>query len=360
MKPKYIVFKPVVKITGNYCNLRCEYCFYNGMDQQTKTVMSFSLLKKFITQFLEMYPTKDVKIVWHGGEPLLAGIDYFTEIVKLQKSLTNADVSNLLQTNATLISEDWISFFKENDFRIGLSLDGGKESHNLHRKGVSGKGTFEKVIKKIKMCKESDLHIGLIQTMTLDNSSRWEKDWEYIYSELGQKNWATNVFEMSSTFDKHKHLAVSDLKSIEMYKRLIDFWMKKNDPKLLIRDIDDYVAGAMGYRSKGCSYNNTCGNYFCLDIDGAIYPCDRFSFNPESSWGNLNTQNLKDILLGEKALSFIEKARSVHGDCKECEWLNMCNNGCSAMLDENGKYIYCETRKQTFAHVRNLINAERG
>ncbi len=294
-----------------------------------------------------------------GGEPLLAGINFFKKIVKLQKKLTKSSVSNLLQTNATLINKDWISFFKENDFRIGLSLDGGKESHNLHRKDVFGKGTFERVVEKIKMCKKEGLHIGLIQTMTLDNFSRWEDDWDYIYSVLDQKNWATNVFEMSSTFNEHKDLAVSDLMSIEMYKRLINFWIKKNNKKLLIRDIDDYVAGAMGYRAKGCSYNNTCGNYFCLDIDGSVYPCDRFSFDPESSWGNLKTQNLKAILLGEKALDFIEKARSFHDDCKKCEWLNMCNNGCSAMLDKNGKYIYCETRKQIFTHMRNLINVER-
>ncbi len=295
-----------------------------------------------------------------GGEPLLAGIEYFKNIVVLQKRLTTAKVSNLLQTNATLINKDWISFFKKHDFRIGLSLDGDRESHDSHRKDSLGKGTFEKVVKSLRLCKEKNLHIGLIQTITLDNSSRWEQDWEYICSTLKQTNWATNTFEVSSTFENHRNFAISDSTSTEMYRRLIDFWLKKNNRCLLIRDIDDYVAGVVGHRARGCSYNNTCGNYFCLDIDGSVYPCDRFSFKPEYSWGNLNNQDLKNILLGRKALGFIKEARTIHEECEECVWVNSCNNGCSAMLDERGKYRYCKTRKQTFSYVHNLIVRERG
>ena len=359
MRPRYVVFKPVIKITGNYCNLRCDYCFYNGLDQRSKQIIDSSLLEKFTSQFLEMYPGKDVKIVWHGGEPLLTGIDFFKEIVFFQKRFVDTDVSNLLQTNATLINSEWISFFEEHNFKIGVSLDGDQESHNLHRKDSLGRFTFGRVVEKIKMCKESGLNIGLIQTMTKDNMNRWEQDWNYIYGILNQKNWATNVFEPTSTFNKDKDFGITDEISREMYRRLIDFWIEKDDRNLLIRDIDDYVAGVIGYRARGCSYNNTCGNYFCLEVDGQIYPCDRFSTMPEYSWGDLNNQDLKDILLGEKALNFIEKSRGVHKDCQKCVWLENCHNGCTAMLDEDGKYIYCETRKQTFSYLDSIIKRER-
>lgn len=347
-------FQPIVKVVGNYCNLRCDYCFYNHKDQSKKNIMDSGLLEKFTNQFLASYSEKKAKIIWHGGEPLLAGIDFYKNALSIQRNYSHIEVSNCLQTNGVLLNVEWIVFFKENDFGIGISLDGTNAS-NISRKSSSGKEVFDIVSSNIILCREMGLCTGLIQTITKSNIDRLEDDWEYFYSELGQISWGMNFFSDMSVPSDKKYLGISDSEALNVQERLLEFWLKKNDKDLCIGEIDDFVSGAIGKRPRGCAFNGSCGNYFCLDIDGNIYLCDRTSGNIDSSWGNLYQEDLSCILFRRGGCSNISNVNNLPDSCKNCEWLAACNNGCTALRNNNNEFIYCNARKTMFRNLNRLI-----
>ncbi len=347
----------IIKVVGDYCNLRCDYCFYSGLDQSKKTIMDISTLSLFMQQFLTNQASKHIQFIWHGGEPLLAGLDFFEEALNIQRSYPDYKISNALQTNGSLINDSWISFFKENDFGIGISFDGSKSSHDAHRLNTAGKGTFDSLIENIKLCNSRGLKTGLIQTITKDNINNLEADWEYIYSNLGQDRWGVNIYNCNSTISNLQSLGVNNIDLNNIYERLINFWMSKDDEELSIGEIDDLLSGVLGKRPKGCTFNGTCGSsYFCLNYDGNVYLCDRTSNVPSNAWGNINVNNLNDILSGSKKAAEINKIKNLPIDCKECKWVMFCNNGCAALRDAENKYIYCDARKASFEYLTSTVN----
>lgn len=347
----------IIKVVGNSCNLRCSYCFYNGLDQSEKTVLPLSTLEKFMGDFLGRHTKKKIQFIWHGGEPLLAGLDFFRQAIKLQKNYPEYRFCNALQTNGTLINKKWIDFFKENDFGIGISFDGTKDSHDAHRKYATNRGTFDKIRTNIKLCQKNGIKTGLIQTITKDNIPNLNEDLRYIYNNIGQMKWGINFYHSSSTINHHDSFSINNRELEKIYKTLIEFWLSMDDEDLSLGEIDDLLAGVLNKRPSGCAYNGTCGkNYFCLNFDGNIYLCDRTSNKPNNSWGNINKDNLEIILSGDKKNQQTELINSLPKDCMDCKWVKSCNNGCSALRDSNNKYIYCHARKSSFESLTHLVN----
>lgn len=175
------VVVPIIKVVGDFCNLRCRYCFYNTEDQLTSRIMSDELLDKFLEEYIRLF-TNDIMFIWHGGEPLLAGLSFFQKIVNLQTKYRKSHqiIKNNIQTNATLINDDWAKFFKAHNFRVGVSLDGDKKSHDFFRINNAGHGSFDQAIKGIEILRRYGIEPGIIQTITRGHLNRVREDFIFF------------------------------------------------------------------------------------------------------------------------------------------------------------------------------------
>lgn len=352
---------PIIKVVGDFCNLRCWYCFYHAKNQSTPKIMSDELLEKFIREYVEFF-SGNLKFIWHGGEPLLAGLPFFKKITDLQtKYLKNGQkIQNSIQTNGVLIDANWAKFFKEHDFKIGISLDGAKESHNRFRKNSNNAGSFDSVTRGIKILRHHGIKSGIIQTVTRSNIDNAKENFEFFTNMLGIKGWGMNIFLDIAKINKAmKRQSVTNKDLIAFLKTYIDLWLEKNDCNLKIREIENFAAGVFGKTAFNCSFNGSCARFFCLDYDGKIYPCDRLSNNLEFLFGDLSKEPLSGILSGFQRIKYAEDVISLHPDCAVCEWKNACHNGCAAnrIGGVRGKYYYCEARKTIFSYLREKIKA---
>lgn len=353
---------PIIKIVGNYCNLRCKYCFYHHKDQNERTIMNSELLEKFIKEYLFLFKGK-LRFIWHGGEPLLAGISFFKQIVKFQKKYKTKgqEIHNSVQTNGTLINENWAKFFKKYNFGVGVSLDGDKKSHNNFRINTVGRGSFDLTLKGIKILQKYKIRIGILQTLTHYNTSnefRSKKNFNFFVNNLNVKSIGFPIYRPTKKKERTMHRQAVTNKNLNKYLReIIDLWLKKDDPNLRIREIDCVLAGLLEKQSTLCSYNRTCTAFFCLNYDGKIYPCDRLSHCKKFILGSLAQQSLLKILNGFKRLNFAKKANYLHPDCIKCKWKNACGNGCFDYR-KNGKYYFCSSRKKIFHYLEKTKNIQ--
>lgn len=355
----YKTMIPIIKIVGDFCNLRCDYCFYNGKNQSSFCIMSDGLLEKFISQYMNLFSQKLV-FIWHGGEPLLAGISFFQKVIDLQKKYfrDGHKIQNSIQTNATLIDDKWARFFKKHDFRIGISLDGSKKSHNRFRKDKKNKGSFDRAMKGIRFLQRYKIKPGIIQTLTYDNAVRIKEDFNFFVNILGIKGWGINIYrDMENKNKVMTKQSITNKELTEFLKTCIDLWLVQDDPNLRIREIENFIFGVFGKMARNCTFNGACTTFFCLEYDGRIYPCDRLSGRPDFLFGDLSQQSLLEVLNGLKRLKYAKDVNFIHSDCVTCEWHKACHNGCAMyrVQDIKGKYYYCETRKKIFDYLKERI-----
>lgn len=340
-----------MKPVGNGCNLKCDYCFYNELNQTNINLMSYELLEKIISQSLAIF--KNVRFVWHGGEPLLSGIDFFKNALLLQNKYNYGNnIDNSVQTNGLLITEEWIDFFKKNNIKIGISIDGCSESHDKNRKYKNKTGSYKKLLKKIKLIQSKEFKTGYIQTLTKANVTNFMKDFSFFVNELNANKYSINLYYNEN--DPLNSLTNED--AIFYLKNIIDLWIQADNSDLEIREIEQILHGIFQGKTKTCSYNNSCKNYLCIENDGNIYPCDRLSGKKEFYFGNLNRNDLSEILLSENFNNFINRSQIFPDDCKICEWKNYCNNGCMGHRNKTTNlFQFCETRKFCYSYLSDKI-----
>jgi uncharacterized protein len=349
------VMLPVIKAVGNWCNLKCDYCFYYSKDQSRKTLMPSTILEKFIKEYLELFPGH-VRFTWHGGEPLLAGIEFFEKIIEFQEKYRSGhQILNTVQTNGTLISDKWAQFFKDNHFRIGVSLDGNEACHGLFRKNRKGKNSFPQTIRGIKKLQKYNVPVGVLQVITSSNVNKINDNLDFFVNKLNIER-IGHIFYNKNDNHLLKIDGANNDQLIEFYGSIIDFWLKKNEKDLEIREIENFIAGAMEKQASLCHFGGTCSSFFCLNYDGKIYPCDRLSDNPEFLLGDLSKQSLVKIFNSPERLKYIKRINYLTNDCLKCVWKNACHNGCFDCRKENGEYYFCQARKKTFARIKGIIN----
>lgn len=354
----------IVKIVGNECNLRCNYCFYNTTDQSVKTIMNFDLLGKMIQDVIS-YSRENAVFIWHGGEPLLAGLDFFEQIIEFQQKYNRfgKSIRNSIQTNGTLIDDNWARMFLKHRFRIGISLDGCKETHNKFRRYPYGGGSFDDVIRGINILREHGVSSGFIQTVSRKNLETIEEDFHFFVDDLKIKSWGINpILDVN---EKNENLRAQYLKPSELtffLKRLIELWLGENNEYLKIREIDDFIAGVLGKRANLCIFNGGCPKYACIDFNGDVYPCDRFSNKKDFYLGNIGSETIGTILNSDRHRAYEKEVTNYSANCLKCQWFHACHNGCPHHRVERlcGKYYYCSTRKEIFQFLHEKIYRERG
>jgi len=322
--------------------------------------MNYELLRKFLVEYMQLF-TDRFMFIWHGGEPLLAGLSFFRRIVEIQSQITrnNQVIQNFIQTNATLINEEWAKFFKEYNFKVGVSLDGNEKSNNRFRKNYNGKGSFNQIMRGIKILRNHNIKPGIIQTLTSDNLSQTKENFNFFTNIVGARGWSTNIYLDKN--NENRMMPGQSLTNKQLTTFLIDqinLWLAQNDSKLKIREIENFISAMFNKKPSSCAFNGSCAGYFCLEYDGKIYPCDRSSGYPDLLLGDISKQPLLEVLNSAERLSYVERINNLPSECFSCEWQKSCNNGCTMhrVKDIDGKYYFCEARKTVFAYLREKIS----
>lgn len=351
---------PIIKIVGNSCNLRCGYCFYNATDQSVNCRMSYELLEKFLVEYTRLF-TGHLMFIWHGGEPLLANLSFFRKIVEIQSQVTEngREIKNFIQTNATLIDEEWAEFFKKHNFKVGISLDGDEKSHDRFRKNCRDEGSFNQVMRGIKILRTQNIRPGIIQTLTASNLPQTKENFDFFTKVVRVKGWSTNIY--LDINNKNQIMPDQSLTNKQLTTFLTDqinLWLDHDDPELKIREVENFISGMFGKKSPSCAFNGCCTRYFCLEHDGKIYPCDRSSGCSDLLLGDISRQSLVGVLNGAKRLKYTVRVNNLPPECLSCEWQKSCNNGCTMhrIGGIDGKYYFCEARKTVFAYLKNRIS----
>lgn len=356
-------FNYIIKPVGESCNNACVYCYYpqNRTNHVLRTKkMPLRLVEKIIRDIAE-YESKNghdtAEIVWHGGEPLLAGIDFYEEVFAFQKN-SSVSFRNAFQTNGELINREWCNFFKRNNCNIGFSLDGPPEIHNQQRMSKNGGKTASKVLRGIRLCLENEVGIGGILCVVSNMSSGHPDEiLNYFYAN-GIK---TFDFLAAHNIDNEKPSNSSHNLNPEKFsvfmKRVFSWYLEKDDPEVEIRTISNVLSSLFGGSASVCHMQGTaCGTFLTIYQDGKALFCDDYNCGSLEEIGDLTKETIFHIARKNRFKSMRDMAKDRLYKCRGCQVLTVCNGGCLRDWNERGSY-FCSYYKDFYYHCYMKVMA---
>lgn len=371
--PIYVMAKPI----GAMCNLDCHYCYYLEKGELYKGIspkMSDDILERYIKDYIECQPTPDVLFTWHGGETLLRGLDFFRKAIRLQQQYAQGrNITNTIQTNGILLNDEWCRFFKENNFLVGISLDGPEHIHDRYRRDKSGRGTFQRVMKGVESLQKHGVEFNTLSVIN-DYSVKYPLEVYRFFKSIGSRfmQFSPIVERWGDRADNLELLPPGNhFENIEMppwcvspeayggfYCAIFDEWVKHDVGQYFIQLFDSTLAGWVGEQPGVCIYAKTCGHASVMEHNGDVYSCDHFVF-PEYKLGNIRTKTLTEMMLSPEQMKFGDnKRKNLPRQCCECEFLHLCNGECpknriSKTLDgeENLNYL-CKGLYEFFTYTK--------
>lgn len=372
-KPLYVMLKPI----GSQCNLDCDYCYYlekaNLYGQDSRHVMSETLLEKFIKQYIESQTMPQVMFTWHGGETLMRPLSFYKKAVELQKKYAaGRQIDNTLQTNGTLLNHDWCRFFKENNFLIGISIDGPQEFHDEYRRDRMGRPSFHKVMKGIRLLQKHGVEYNVMAVVN-DYNADYPLEFYRFFKEIGaQFIQFTPIVERLRKTKNPLKLATAEESADEVELApfsisaekwgsflcaIFDEWVKQDVGKIFVQIFDSTLANWVGEQPGLCTMAKTCGHAGVMEFNGDVYSCDHFVF-PEYWLGNINNGTLTSMMYSQKQLKFgNDKFDRLPKQCKECDFLFACYGECPKNRFINDRYgnpglnYLCKGYYRFFSHV---------
>ncbi|CQR47233.1 hypothetical protein BN1058_01540 [Paraliobacillus sp. PM-2] len=350
------------KTVSESCNLACDYCYYsrcNGRAGKIKRIDD-SLLEKVIKEYMEM-SSGLVTFAWQGGEPLLAGIDFFKKVVYLQSKYApkNTIISNSIQTNGTLINKEWATFFKQYNFLVGVSLDGPEHINDARRVTSSGKGSFKAIMKGIQHLKNEQVPFNILTVLHENNISK-ATELMHFYQEQGFEyiQFIPCMDFQSQNIEQPGDFLITPKQYGDFLCEAFDIWYNNGDPKISIRFFDNILAVNLHQPAEMCMHLEACPKTLILEQNGDAYPCD-FYIHDEYRLGNIGDDSLETILQNERWDKFSAMKPSLPEKCKNCEFLNLCHGGCprNRQKDNNTMSVeyFCESYKQIYRYAQDRI-----
>ncbi|MCK6262491.1 anaerobic sulfatase maturase [Vibrio sp. ZSDE26] len=367
----------MAKPSSSLCNLDCDYCFYLEKEKLYSSkikVMDDHTLNNYIKQYIDAQETNHVSFSWQGGEPTLMGIDFFKKAMGLQrKHKGNKVILNTFQTNGILIDSEWCEFFKENNFLVGVSIDGPNTLHDKYRVSRSGRGTHDKVMQCIRLLNEHGVEFNSLTVVNNINCEYPIEVYEHLKS-LGVKymqfiplveqeaseiteDGLTLIYPGSGYKGTVTPWSVEPRKYGNFLCQIYDKWIVSDVSKVFVQMFDATLSAHHTGKTELCTFSETCGHAFALESNGDLYNCDHFVY-PEYKVGNINDTSIRELNNTPKAVSFGEnKMTALSSDCKKCAYLKLCNGGCpkhqfsKSPSNENNHNYFCESYKMFFSHT---------
>jgi len=346
-----------VKIVGDFCNIRCSYCRNRDYEQGVKSVMSIAKLERLFV-FLNSQQQKKLHVNWHGGEPLLAGKNFFNKIVELEKLYPNKLWSNVIQTNAILVDSDWACFFSKNNFHVGVSVDGSEKTHDGDRICATGKGTYQKVMRGVNILRNHGIYPGTICTVT-KKSVGHGREMFLALVDAGFKSIAFNAFHNTASEVSADVYGLSDKEWLPFLIEVFEEWVALNDPTVRVRELDSMLAWMKSKTANCCVYRGTCHQWFAIDDVGDIYPCERLG--KETNFGNIDSiKTVEGLSNNLMYLQWKDSIAELPPKCQTCNLQSLCHNGCvshrKANEGEVPLYVYCESRLGFYDYLQRRLN----
>jgi uncharacterized protein len=345
-----------MKPVGQVCNLRCNYCYYRHGDQSITNhspgKMSLSLLDQAMRQLLDVNETA-VRYVWHGGEPLLAGKDFYREVVSLQEAYPKGRFRNSIQTNATLIDAEWADFFAKYCFGVGVSLDGPAKVHNVHRRDSEQRGSFDRTIAGLLKLREAGVKVSAIAVITKASLAYAKEILQFFLDMKFQ------TFSLNPLFESDLDFSVAPEEYADFLCEIFDRYATFDDPAIKIEPLDSIISPFIGNRVSRCSHTGLCAKHIVIKNNGAISPCDRFN-DKGFEFGNILIGGLSSAIKSEKRQYFIRALKERWQSCSICKWFAFCHGGCTiGYMDKPGtEGNYCKANKRLLQYIEDHFRFE--
>lgn len=392
---KHRRFHVMAKAAGSACNLDCTYCFY--LSKQTLPGgpggghMDDEVLERFVRDYIQSVTADEVVFSWQGGEPTLLGLEFFEKVVALQKKHAKPGqrIENDLQTNGTLLDEDWARFLKQHGFLVGLSIDGPRKIHDYYRITKRGEPTFDTVYAAAKMLQRFGVRFNTLTCVHRYNASRPLDVYRFLRRELGSTylqfipiveirdfeataphTWDTQrlpIVGSAQASPDHPDSIVTpwSVDALEygyFLSKVWDEWLARDVGKVLVNFCETLVVQHMGLPSQICVHSEVCGKGVALEHNGEAYSCDHYVY-PEYQLRNIRQRSLGDMVFSPQQVKFgYAKSETLPAYCRECEFLSDCWGECpkNRVLrtpnGEAGLNYLCPGLKRFFSHAVPTAN----
>ena len=367
-------FTTMVKPVGATCNLDCSYCYYRDKAEiysAPQNRMTDDVLEEYVRQYLEAVNLPTVTFCWHGGEPLLAGIDFYRKAVELQQRYAaGRQIENTLQTNGTLVNDEWCDFFRENNFLVGVSLDGPEEVHDAYRRDCGGAPTFGKVMQAVEKMHNRKVEYNILATVNSRSEGRGKEIYRFL---RGISNFIQflPVVEYVQLREGRRPLIVSpDVEGAtpapwsvsargfgEFMCDVFDEWIKCDVGSRFVQLFDITLANWCGVPPSLCAFCETCGDAPVVEYNGDVYSCDHFVY-PEYRLGNILSSTLVEMYTSQEQQAFgRDKREALPMECKRCTYNFLCRGECpkhrfaTSQRGEPYMNTLCEGYKLFFRHT---------
>ena len=371
-KPLYVMLKPA----GAHCNLACKYCYYLEKNKLYPTaqrhLMSDEMLEQFTREYIEAQTMSQVLFTWHGGEPLLRSIDFYRKALSLQQKYAGGrHIDNVIQTNGTLLTDEWCEFFAQNHWLVGISIDGPQPDHDHYRLTAAGKPSWKKVMQGIKLLKKHGVEWNAMAVVNAYNVNHPLEFYRFFKENGCQFLQFTPIVERLTRHEDGRTLAsLADKNEIPLSEAsvtpeqwgyflcaIFDEWVRKDVGKIFVEIFDCTLANWMGVSPGICAYSKECGHAGVMEHNGDVYSCDHFVF-PEYKLGNIMTDSIVGMMHSERQHAFGQAKRTaLPGQCRGCKYLFACNGECPrnrfahTAAGEPGLNYLCKGYYQFFDHV---------
>lgn len=376
--PTYLMAKPA----GAACNLQCAYCYYLEKEKLYENRKSFymndDILEKYIEDYIAAQPVPEVLFTWHGGETLLRDLEFYRKVLRLQRKYGRGRrIDNSLQTNGILLNDNWCRFFKENNFLIGISVDGPQHCHDKYRKNKGNAGTFSQVMRGVELLNKHKVEFNILSVIN-DYNVRYPLEVYRFLKQLGSPFIQFSPVVERLTSSRPDHLKIMSDKdapdakiapwSVDpeqfglFYITIFDEWVRNDVGRYFVQLFDSTLAGMVNHPPGVCIFAETCGHAGAMEFNGDIYSCDHFVF-PEYKLGNIRNKTVYELMFSQKQLKFgADKRNKLPQECCKCEFLKLCNGECpknriikTVEEDKNLNYL-CKGYKAFFSYSQPYMN----
>jgi len=346
----------LVKPVSADCNLACEYCFYSlkaDLYPETKRHrMSDLVLRELVAQYMGLSWDR-ASFCWQGGEPTLAGLDFYRKAVEYQSlfAAPGQIVENSLQTNGILIDEEWAKFLARHEFLVGVSLDGPPELHDYYRKDHAAAPSYDKVIEGIDWLRRFNVDFNILVLLNSRNIEHPKGLYRFFLKEGLRYLQFIPCLERDPETGKIAEYSITPEQYGRFLIEVFDEWTIGGVPKVYVRDFDELLIAYVTGEAPSCTFSRECGKYVVIEYNGDVYACD-FYVEPQWFLGNFTEQPLEEIIATEKFLKFKKQKSNLAGNCEGCPWLKHCRGGCPkhwAVTNSERNY-FCSSYRMFFEH----------